>query len=62
MPTPLSSLFDTALILRQLTTAEQDSWPVNPPTFALCRPGTTIPVAFLHDDVLFDPHGNFFEA
>jgi len=61
MPTPLSSLFDTALVLRPLTDAEQDKWPRNPPTFALCRLGTTAPVAFLHDDVLFDTEGNFFE-
>lgn len=67
MPTPLSTILHTPLILRPLTDAEQDKWPVNPPTFALCphSPWSGVPdspVAFLHDDVLFDPDGNYFEA
>lgn len=69
MPTPLKTIMNTPLILRTLTPAEQDAWPVNPPTFGLCKfdpqQDSTLdlrPVAFLHDDVLFDPDGNYFEA
>ena len=69
MPTPLKTILSTPLILRQLTPTEQDAWPTNPPTFALCKfdpsKDSTLdlrPVAFLHDDVLFDPDGNYFEA
>lgn len=69
MRTKLSTIMNTPLILRPLTDAEQDKWPMNPPTFGLCKfnpqkdsPLDLSPVAFLHDDVLFDPDGNFFEA
>lgn len=69
MPTPIKTILSTPLILRQLTPTEQDTWPTNPPTFALCKfdpqQDSTLdlrPVAFLHDDVLFDPGGNYFEA
>lgn len=65
--TKLSTIMNTPLILRPLTPTEVDAWPVNPPTFGLWEfnKDSTLdlrPVAFLHDDVLFDPEGNFFEA
>lgn len=67
--TKLSTIMNTPLILRTLTPTEVDAWPVNPPTFGLCKfdpqkdsPLDLSPVAFLHDDVLFDPDGNYFEA
>lgn len=68
MPTPLKTIMNTPLILRPLTDKEQDEWPLNPPTYALCLfdPNKDTPqeppvVAVIHDDVLFDLNGDWFE-
>jgi len=62
----LETLLNRSLVLRQLTDDEQRNWPPQEefPTWILCgidHGGAEIEtLAYIHDDVLIGPDGEFF--